>query len=153
MDEMSRKDFLDKLQKLDGPKSRNTTIRSVEGKAADGDASQVVDQYAFVDEDMTVRKVNIVATRTCSFGHLLQEARLVARCEVCGRYTCSWKSSTNNDSSFSKGSQCHQICCRCKKSLCNLCVSVFSDGQAYCQKCKWHKHLSIFFDIVKKVVK
>lgn len=90
MNEKSRKEFLDSLAKAD-KKTRDTSISSYEGKVDQDQAGYVVEKLSFLDpSDITMRRVTHHSTKACSFGHLLdQKTRLVSRCEICQKFTCS----------------------------------------------------------------
>jgi len=140
MSEMTRKELLDLLAKCD-PKTRKTSMRVIEGKVGENRATYIQETVDFVDSDMTVRSVDFISSRTCSFGHLQdQKIRLVSVCEECHSYTCSAEG-------------CSFTCVRCGQALCRHCASLRSNKDAYCPKCRWYKYLMIGFDIIKKVVK
>ena len=89
MNKLSRKDFLDLLAQAD-KKTRETSVSSYEGKVEQDQAGYVVEKLSFLDTDMTMRRVTHHSTKACSFGHLLdQKTRLVSRCEICQKFTCS----------------------------------------------------------------
>jgi hypothetical protein len=145
MSKVSRDDFLDLLAESD-TKTRKSSLRIVGGKVSEDDTQYIHEQLDFVDSDQTVREIDLVSSRTCSFGHLLdRQVRLVSRCEVCGAYTCS--------ASEDDGYKCSYTCVRCGKAICKKCSSLDADKEAYCPKCKWYRNLMAFFSIVKTVVK
>lgn len=123
MNEKSRKEFLDLLAKSD-TKTRETSLRAIDGKVDQDHAEYIQEKLSFVDSDMTVRSVSHVSSRTCSFGHLLDpKTRLAAVCEVCGKYTCSTEG-------------CSYTCVRCSRALCGRHAKLHA-GQAYCSRCNW----------------
>jgi hypothetical protein len=123
------------------PRTRKTVMRVIEGKADQDDAAFIQEQLSFIEPDMTVRQVDFISSRTCSFGHLQdQQTRLVAVCEMCGVYTCSTPG-------------CSFTCIRCGRALCRKHAHVYADGEAYCSGCRFMKWLRIFFDVGRKAVK
>jgi len=140
MNERSRKEITELVEKSSGVR-HELFLRLIEGKVSQDNVGTIEDVFNLVDENLTPRSIKLLSTRTCDFGHLLdQKVRLVNKCERCGLLTCS-----------SKG--CSYTCQRCGRAFCRRHVSVYSDGQAYCSNCKWHKRLMILFEIIKKVVK
>jgi hypothetical protein len=122
MAKLTRKDLLDLLSKCN-PRTRKTTIRAIEGKVSQDNAAFVQEQLSFVEPDMTVRSVDFISSRTCSFGHLQdQHTHLVAVCEVCGSHTCSTAG-------------CSYTCARCSRALCRRHASVYANDEAYCSRC------------------
>ena len=125
MSKLRRKDFLDSLATSD-KKTRETSVSSFEGKVEQDQAAYVVEKLSFLDAgDMTMRRVTHHSTKACSFGHLLdQKTRLVSRCEVCQKFTCS-------------APGCSFTCSRCGQALCRSHAKVHA-GQAYCARwCNW----------------
>lgn len=134
MSKIKRQDFLDLLSQCN-PRTRKTTFRLIEGKADQDAAAFVQEKMDFIDMDGTVRSVDLISSRTCSFGHLQdQQTRLTSVCERCGAYTCS-----------SPG--CSFTCLRCGGAFCRRHIHIFSDGKAYCNKCRFFKWLRILFDL------
>jgi len=130
MSRMSREDFLDELGRSN-PRTRRTTVRRIEGRASQDGAPYVQEELNFVDPDLTVRSVNYIGTRTCDFGHLLdQQTRLVAVCERCGAYTCSAPGSAPGSTPV-----CSFTCLRCGAALCRRHVRVYEQNEAYCSRC------------------
>ena len=122
MGKMSRQDFLDLLAKCN-PRTRKTVLRVIEGKVDADGAAFVQEQLSMLEPDLTVRQVDFVSSRTCSFGHMQdQQTRLVAVCEVCGVYTCSTPG-------------CSFTCARCGKALCRRHSRVYGESEAYCSRC------------------
>ena len=112
MSKITRQDLLDLL-----------VMRVIEGKVSQDNAAFVQEQLNFVEPDLTVRSVDFVSSRTCDFGHLLdQQTRLVAVCERCGLHTCS-------------APGCGFTCTRCGIALCRRHASVYAEGEAYCTTC------------------
>jgi len=123
MGKMRRQDYLDTLAR-GNPRTRKTVARIIEGKADQDGAAFLQEQLSFVDPDMTVRQVDVISSRTCSFGHLQdQQTRLVAACEVCGNYTCSAEG-------------CSFTCRRCGKAVCRRHAHVYGEGEAFCPGCR-----------------
>ena len=147
MPDMSREEIEALAAKSTG-QTRKSAIRAIEGKVSEDNVAQSQHQYNFMDEDLTVRSIDYVGTRTCDFGHILgqgQQAQITGRCEVCEKFTCS--------SSTEDGHKCSYNCIRCGKALCRPHAHVYSDGQAYCSNCRSYKILMIVFDVIRKVVK
>ncbi|MCJ7762724.1 hypothetical protein MUP38_04625, partial [Candidatus Bathyarchaeota archaeon] len=122
-DEKTRKEFLDLLSKSN-PRTRKTTLRLIENKVSEDDTVFAQEELNFVEADATVRSVSIIATKTCDYGHLLdQHTRLVAVCEVCGLHTCSTAG-------------CSYTCARCGRAICRRHVAfIYSSDEAYCSRC------------------
>lgn len=122
MNERSRKEIMELLAKSSGVRHERF-IRTIEGKASQDDVEPIVehiqDVFNLVDENSTPRSIKLLGTRTCDFGHVLdQKVRSVSKCERCGLLTCS-----------SKG--CSFTCIRCGRALCRRDASIHK-GQAYC---------------------
>jgi hypothetical protein len=123
MAERTRGDFLNLLRRSN-PRTRKTVMRVIEGKADQDGAAFVQEQLNFIDPEMTVRSVDFISSRTCSFGHLQdQQTRLTGVCERCGAVTCSTPG-------------CSQSCQRCGRAYCRAHISVYSNGEAYCARCR-----------------
>ncbi len=127
MSKMTRKAFLRQFRK-GNPRTQKTTLRIVEGKVTDDNAAYVQDVLSYVAPDLTAQQLDIITSRTCSFGHLQdQSTRLTARCEVpgCKAVTCSTPG-------------CSHTCGRCGRALCRRHVHLY-DGdkkeEAYCTRC------------------
>jgi hypothetical protein len=130
MSKMSREDLLKLLAKCN-PRTRRTVMRVIEGKVSQDHAAFIQEQLNFVEPDLTVRSVDFISSRTCDFGHMLdQQTRLVAVCERCGRHTCSAQGSGSGSSSV-----CSFTCARCGKALCRCCAHVHGTDEAYCLAC------------------
>ena len=122
MARMTREEFLDLLARSN-PRTRKTTTRIVEGKASEDGAAFVQEELNCVDPSMTVRSVNLMATRFCDADHVLdQTTRLVARCRICNALTCS-------------APGCSFTCARCHAPVCAAHASVYGEGEAYCPRC------------------
>jgi len=122
------------------PRTRKTVMRVIEGKVDQDGAAFIQEQLNYIAPDMTVRSVDVISSRTCSFGHLQdQQTRLVASCEICQAYTCS---APGCSFSFS--------CCHCGRAVCKRHGHLYSDGEVYCSRCRPIKWLKMFFDIGKK---
>jgi Fe2+ or Zn2+ uptake regulation protein len=135
----TRKELLDLLKGC-SPRTRKTVLRLVEGKASQDGVSFVKENLSFLEQDGTVRAVEIFGARTCDFGHVLdQQTRLVSVCAKCGRYTCS-----------SSSPQCSWTCSCCGNSFCRSHVSTYADGESYCARCRPRKWFRLFFDLKKK---
>ena len=80
MSEKTREELLDLLRRC-SPRTRRTVMRVVEGKVSRDNAAFIQEQLSMVESDLTVRQVDFISSRTCDFGHLLdQQTRLVAVC-------------------------------------------------------------------------
>ncbi len=122
MAEETLDELLDRFAKCN-PKTRKTVRRSIGGKVSEDNAAFVQEQLSFVEPDMTVRSVDVIATKTCDAGHLLdQHTRLVGLCEICGSHTCSTAG-------------CSYTCARCGRALCRNHASVYENNEAYCSRC------------------
>ena len=122
MSEKTREELLDLLRRC-SPRTRRTVMRVVEGKVSQDNAAFIQEQLSMVESDLTVRQVDFISSRTCDFGHLLdQQTRLVAVCERCGRHTCS-------------APGCSFTCARCGKALCRRHAHVHGPDEAYCSSC------------------
>ena len=140
MSEMTRKELLDLLAKCE-PKTRKTSMRVIEGKAGPGRAAYIQEKADFVDADSTVRSVDFISSRTCSFGHLQdQKTCLVSVCEECHLYTCSAQG-------------CSFTCVRCGRAICRNCTFLHAEKDAYCPTCKWYGYLMIALNMLKRIVK
>ena len=122
MPEMTREELLALLARSN-PRTRRTVMRVVEGKVDQDNAAFIQEQLSFVDRGLTVRSVDFISSRTCSFGHLQdQQTRLVAVCEVCHSYMCSTPG-------------CSFTCARCGRAICRRHVHVCGEDEAYCSGC------------------
>ena len=123
MARITRQDFLDQSSR-GGPRTRKTVTRVVEGKVSQDNAAFVQEQLSFIEQDMTVRSVDFISSRTCDAGHMLdQHTRLVAVCEVCGAHTCSTAG-------------CGYTCARCGRAICRRDASmIYANDEAYCSTC------------------
>jgi len=140
MSEMTRKELLDLLAKSE-PKTRNTSMRVIEGKVDQDGAAFIRENVSFVDTDLTVRSVDFTSSRTCSFGHLQdQKTCLVSVCEECHLYTCS-------------APGCSFTCIRCGRAICRDCTFLHAKKDAYCPKCKWYAYIVITLNILKRIAK
>ena len=136
MPDMSREEIEALADKSTG-QTRRSAIRILEGKASEDNVTQSQHQYNFIDENLTVRSIDYVGTRTCDFGHVLgqgQQAQITARCEVCGKLTCSM--------SMDSGPRCSFNCLHCGKALCRPHAHIYVDGQVYCSNCRYYKRFS-----------
>jgi hypothetical protein len=141
---MTRKELLDLLAKSE-PKTRNTSMRVIEGKVDQDGAAYIHEKVDFVDSDLTVRSVDFTSSRTCSFGHLQdQKVRLLSVCEVCAAYTCSWAED---------GSRCSFTCVRCGRAICKNHTFLHAKKDAYCPQCKWYGYLMVALNVLKRIVK
>jgi len=123
MAEETRDELLELLKQCN-PRTRKTVMRVIEGKVSRDKAAFIQEQLSFMEPDMTVRSVDVIATKTCDAGHLLdQHVRLIAVCEVCGLHTCSTPG-------------CSFTCARCGRALCRRHASVYGDNEAYCSTCQ-----------------
>jgi hypothetical protein len=131
MRERTRRDYIN-LMRGSRPRTRKTVTRVIEGKVDQDGATFIQEQLSFVEPDLTVRQVDFISSRTCSFGHLTdQQVRLVGKCERCESITCSTPG-------------CSFTCSRCGKALCRRHAHVYGqvDGnsrnppEAYCSSCR-----------------
>jgi hypothetical protein len=122
MARMTREEFLDLLARSN-PRTRKTTTRIIEGRASEDNTAFVQEELNFVDPSMTVRSVNLIATRFCDSDHVLdQTTRLVARCRICNALTCS-------------APGCSFTCARCRAPVCAAHIRVYDEKEAYCSRC------------------
>ena len=150
---MNRQEFLDLLAQCN-PRTRRTTLRLIEGKAQEDNAAFVQERLDFIDRDGTVRSVDLISSRTCSFGHCLdQQTRLVGVCEVCHAYTCSVGATSGAPGKATSPTACSFSCVKCGCALCRRHVHISSDGETYCPRCWPARLLKVFLYLIGRIVK
>jgi len=121
MAENTREELLE-LLKRSSPRTRRTVLRALEGSADVDNVAFVEDTLDFIEPDQTVRSVKFIASRTCTFGHVLDtHTHVVAVAQCCGAVTCSAEG-------------CSLNCSRCGKSIC-IRHSHRVGGRTYCRRC------------------
>ena len=121
MARITRQDMLNEMNTA-GPRARQTTIRLIEGDVADDGVAYTKETLNFLDNDGTTRSLEVLSTRLCSFGHVLdQRVNPAARATCCGAITCGTPG-------------CCQNCIRCGVSLCRRHTQ-FVDGEPFCRRC------------------
>jgi len=117
----TREEILE-LLKQSSPRTRRTVLRVLEGSAEVDNLAFVKETLDFIEPDQTVRSVEFTASRTCTFGHVLDnQNHVVAVAQCCGAVTCSAEG-------------CSLNCYRCFKSLCNRHAHRVG-GRTYCRRC------------------
>lgn len=139
MSKTNRDKFLESVDV--SPRTHELEQAILDGKVSGDNKEYIVDKVSYVDENGVTWAIKNTSHKMCDFGHLQsQKVGLLSKCEKCGKVTCTTKG-------------CGYTCQWCGHAFCRRHVSVYSDEQAYCSNCKWHKHLMILFEIIKKVVK
>lgn len=126
------------LDLLDGHPGLRTTNVRVLGDTVTQDNLLFEHEHIETEDDSgNARQVDVYGTRVCSFGHLLdQQTRPMARCQYCGRLTCS-AGSGNSDPS---GQRCSHNCTACGAACCSLHCTTYvvqDKDVCYCHRCQW----------------
>ena|GEM_PF-3690675 len=139
MAKLSRDEFLKSVEHIT-PRTHDWEQAILDGKVSEDNREYSVDKVTCVGADGVVRSIKHISHKSCDFGHLQQSTvNFLSKCARCGKITCT-----------SEG--CGYTCARCGHAFCRRHVSVYSDGQAYCSRCQWYKHLMILLDLLRKVV-
>ena len=139
MGKMNRDDFLKSVEHVT-PRTHDLEQAIFDGKVSDDNREYSVDKVAFVGDDGVVRSIKTTSHKRCDFGHLEQSnVNFLSQCSKCGKVTYTTEG-------------CGYTCVRCGYAFCRRHVSVYSDGQAYCSRCRWYKYLTILLDLLRKVV-
>jgi hypothetical protein len=134
MDEKTREELLELLKQCN-PRQRSTIIQVIEGRASEDNVGYIKEELAFLEPDMTTRRVTFMSARQCDCGKVVSAKNpLTGVCQHpgCKKFTCS---------------ECSRICVRCNRTCCSDHSSIYPDGEVYCRRCRFLKWLKIFFDI------
>jgi len=116
-------DEIFRLFQQSSPKSRRTRLRRLDGTVAEDGVAYVVEEMDMMEPDNTVRHIEMSSSRSCSFGHVLDEkTRIRARAQCCGAIVCDAEG-------------CTHVCSRCHITLCRNHVFEV-DGKEYCSRCR-----------------
>ena len=91
MDEKTRRDFIDLLNRSN-PRQRKTTTQSVEGPASADGVTFVREEMSFVEPDATARQVVLTSSRQCDCGLVLTQSNpFLGQCQYrgCHGYLCA----------------------------------------------------------------
>jgi len=122
MSEYSREELLRLLSRC-SPRTRRTVLRILEGEVAEDGVAYVREDLSFMEPDHTVRSVELISSRLCSGGHVLDDkTRIVARAQCCGAIVCDAEG-------------CTHVCSRCGKTLCRE-HTCRVDGKDHCARCR-----------------
>jgi len=123
------------------PRIHEIEQSTIDGKVSTDNKSYRVDTISRESDDGVTYTIKNTSSKTCDFGHLLSpKVGILSRCERCGKLTCTTEG-------------CGYTCQRCGRAFCRKDITVYSDGQAYCSGCRWFKHVMIFWDMIKRIVK
>ena len=119
-------DYLDLLRQ--NPGTRITTVRLLEGSAAQDGILSVREHIETEDVDGNLRRVDVYGARTCTFNHLLdQTTKAVSTCR-CGALMCSAEG-------------CSATCVICGQARCPRCrvTHRLAEGRTvtYCDDHAW----------------
>ena len=132
---MSRTPNIDQLlQELreKGGGSRQSTLRVLSGKVDRHGAPFRRESLQFEDEAEGLRTVDVVETRTCAFGHTIDDkTRVAGICQICGEVLCS-----------SPG--CMSQCVRCGAVVCRRHGRTYGEV-TYCRSCRWVHFWRLFW--------
>lgn len=134
MEKLTRDALLEHLKSCN-PKTLTTFLQVIDGKVSEQDAAPFIrEEASFIDEDMTTRRVTLLASRLCDCGKLIsQKNPLLGKCDLCHkRYVCA---------------SCSRVCCRCSRTVCRADSTKYKDGSVYCKSCRPVKWIKMFFDI------
>lgn len=132
----SLNDILELFAKCN-PRTRKTTVRYLGDKVSKDNYAYEQEELSFIEPDATVRSINIIATKSCDFNHVLdQHVRIISTCSVCGAHLCSTPG-------------CSLTCAglRCGRVICRRCAhtSFFNDEIFYCPRCRLPAFLKWLF--------
>jgi hypothetical protein len=115
-----------------GGGSRRTIIKAVGGKLDKGDSAFHQEIMQLDDERDGPTTIEVVQTRTCSFGHTVDDkVRVTGICEVGGEVLCAMKN-------------CMLQCVHCGAVVCRVHSTTYGD-KTYCQKHKWIHYWKMFW--------
>ena len=124
----------DYVHLLDGhPGLRTSTTRLLGGRAADDNVMFDHQHIETVDDAGNAVQADVYDTRTCSFGHTLDQAcRAVGICEIGGEVLCAAPSCS------AACAVCGAVCCARHRKTRDL-----GDGRTvtYCSRCSWRHWL------------
>jgi len=137
--EMSREELLEYIKGC-SPRTRDTFVQRLEGKASEKDATPFArEKLSFMEDDLTPREITLVSSRTCDCGALLSESnKLFGRAECCGALLCD---------------RCQSQCVRCGKAICHRHSHRFSEEETYCPGCRLAKWVKLATGLLGKGVK
>lgn len=106
-------------------KTTTTRITNYRGSVDQTGFTHREQDYDYLDENNNVRTGKTIDVATCSFGHMIQEPKLImlGECYVCQRLTCSMPG-------------CHFVCAGCGRSFCRKHITLHG-SEAYCSRCNW----------------
>jgi len=122
MSRLTRQELLDLLAQSN-PRTRKTTLRLLEDSVSEDQVAFLQEELSFMSQDMTVRLVNLICSRTCDFGHVQdQQTRIVSRCSYCHAWTCS-------------APGCSFTCQRCGHAVCRAHARLHGEKEVCCSHC------------------
>lgn len=139
MEKLTRDALLEHLKSCN-PKTLTTFLQVIDGKVSEQDAAPFIrEEASFIDEDMTTRRVTLLASRLCDCGKLVSSKNaLKGKCQHrgCTRFVCA---------------ECCAVCWRCGRTLCPRHSKRHLDGDISCSGwCRTLKYLQKLFDIGKR---
>jgi hypothetical protein len=134
---MSRHPDLDDLLeefRARGGGARRRTLRVLGGKLGQRGAPFHRESLVFEDDVEGPQTIDLVETRTCSFGHTVDDqVRVAGICEIGGEVLCSTEG-------------CLRHCRHCGAVVCRRHSRTYGE-LTYCTRCRWHHYWRRFWGI------